>query len=160
MACDPLKCETKSNCLSHCSWIDVIIVNVNVSNDGFAALWQSFAADSTVIFAKCETPYIAVRKSQYFQCGIAQGWRECFSHTESRTHRAIWCKSSIIRLHYLTGIEKKQDKEETKRVEKLYLYLTRKAKRREEQSCSRREELQRKVVSDGGSGRSGSKEKT
>lgn len=39
---------------------------------------------------------------------------------------------------------------ETKRVEKLYLYLTRKARRREEQSCSRQEELQRNGASDGG----------
>lgn len=41
-------------------------------------------------------------------------------------------------------------KGETKRVEKLYLYLTRKARRREEQSCSRQEELQRNGASDGG----------
>lgn len=41
-------------------------------------------------------------------------------------------------------------KGETKRVEELYLYLTRKARRREEQSRSRQEELQRNVASDGG----------
>lgn len=45
---------------------------------------------------------------------------------------------------------------ETKRVEKLYLYLTRKARRREEQSCSRQEELQRNGASDGGEGGGGS----
>lgn len=43
-------------------------------------------------------------------------------------------------------------KGETKRVERLYLYLTRKARRREEQSCSRQEELQRNRASDGGGG--------
>lgn len=37
----------------------------------------------------------------------------------------------------------------SKRVEKLYLYLTRKARRREEQSCSRQEKLQRNEASDG-----------
>lgn len=46
-------------------------------------------------------------------------------------------------------------KGETKRVERLYLYLTRKARRREEQSCSRQEELQRNRASDGGGGCSG-----
>lgn len=38
---------------------------------------------------------------------------------------------------------------ETKREEELYLYLTRKARRREEQSRSHQEELQRDVASDG-----------
>lgn len=41
-------------------------------------------------------------------------------------------------------------KGETNRVEKLYLYLTRKARKEEEQSCSRQEELQRNEASDGG----------
>ena len=71
-------------------------------------------------------------------------------------------KSGIIRLHYLTETGKTRQfifgnlkmwahsKGETKRVEKLYLYLTRKARRREEQSCSRQEELQRNGASDGG----------
>lgn len=41
----------------------------------------------------------------------------------------------------------RRSKEETLRREKLYLYLTRKAKRREEQSRSRQEELQRNWAS-------------
>lgn len=45
-----------------------------------------------------------------------------------------------------------------KRVEKLYLYLTRKARKREEQSCSCQEELQRNWASHGGSGHGGSKD--
>lgn len=48
-----------------------------------------------------------------------------------------------------TGIARRS-KEETLRREKLYLYLTRKAKRREEQSRSRQEELQRNWASYGG----------
>lgn len=39
---------------------------------------------------------------------------------------------------------------DTKRIEKLYLYLTRKARRRVEQSCSCQEELQRNEASDEG----------
>lgn len=70
-------------------------------------------------------------------------------------------KRGIIRLYYLTETGKTRQfifgnlemctysKRETKRVEKLYLYLTRKARKREEQSCSRQEELQRNGASDG-----------
>lgn len=41
-------------------------------------------------------------------------------------------------------------KGETHRVENMYLYLTRKARRKEEQSCSRQEELQRNGARGGG----------
>lgn len=52
-------------------------------------------------------------------------------------------------------------KGETQREEELYLYLTRKARRREEQSRSRQEELQRNVASDGRvSGRGGREDRS